>query len=1233
MPQKNSVTLLAELLSAMQHQGPSGNNRADIATQLLRDYRVTPPKSPETSSSAGPSVLERIFDVLSRPNYAIAETVDRITDDLADVPGKEGLGYIAEGFWKGLAGQEKTTFTKLWTDAQKKAEGEATLTGSVIPGLFLDIFTDPTTYLGAGLIGKAGRSPKIAEEVGEAMTVGDKVLDVAQKTPDLPPSIAPTPKLPETAGTAIPGAKITSAPFSYSDEALAGLRTADEMGAPPKAKKPTMPPELAMVQVMNQMPPNILDEVLQSGGLSRANFDDELRMFQSRMDEMAEFDARAKSAKQGIKSQRDFAKRQEAEQAPFKRAEEIVQGIARGDRDATIKALPKPHRYEAPTEFEISAGTHIGRTAQRRMKIKDRFLNPVQQLELFKNALKSSPAEGAAKLSQATKILRETEEFLLSQGVGMKSWDGQSVRLSDLISELGGTPQVEILKGFTSKKPPLAVAQALENLRARSAVNDSPLSELAIETITKKVSESEVKLTPAQSFQASKNVLKEAEAALKAGGVAPANVKGTVGIINNILKSRSTGAQQALDRSARQIDVLMAGGPEAGKIAAKINTLVTNEIEKVIGQTAEAAGKEIGKGARTFDWLGQRFATQWGMKDLRPHELDMLLSAESNAARRLSLWETIVKNTTEAERVGAWRAVRGELPPANVQEEKLSDYFRNVMSRLFDTTGINSVATRSGFAMKELNKELKRVGSQHYFVNEGWDNWLDSWKGWNLTDDPIKHISRLELATERLAAKYALFDDIAARWGSRMPKGEFKYKVNDPRFAGYYFDAGMRDQVNKMLSNMDNIYEPNSKAAKMFDAIQRIWKTHVTIYSPSHHINNLIGDAWLSWMAGVNNPLVYKKAADVLKGQSRRYASLDEMEDLITRSRPAKAGGKEILKKYGKPVTADEIYVAAHRRGLLLSAKQLEDIFGDELFRGVKPFGGKVHGVASAITQRRDHWMRLAHFIDAVGKSRAKSLDEAFDEAAHTVRKYHPDGMDLTNFERKVMRRIIPFYSWQRKSIPLILKFLVQKPGKIAMIPKFLEAAQAAAGIEAPSRSQSFPVDQLFPDWMRESGIGPIARTGMEGLPGLIASLSRQGVNPLTGEDIGGYTIVSPANPFVDSFAEFAGHGKPSDFLRGVAGQVTPFAKVPLELYFDENVRTGAPVSSDLNRYVTEQIPLVGIGSRITGLGVAGPTERGAAEGFNLEALVNWLFGAGIIGTGPYQKQAQVEEGIRRSNQ
>jgi hypothetical protein len=237
--------------------------------------------------------------------------------------------------------------------------------------------------------------------------------------------------------------------------------------------------------------------------------------------------------------------------------------------------------------------------------------------------------------------------------------------------------------------------------------------------------------------------------------------------------------------------------------------------------------------------------------------------------------------------------------------------------------------------------------------------------------------------------------------------------------------------------------------------------------------------------------------------------------------------------------------------------------------------------------------------------------------------------MDLTDFERKYMRRIMPFYSWQRKAIPLVLKSLVEKPGKVLAYPKGMEALQAYMGVDSPSRSDPFPVDQLFPDWVKEGGIGPIAKTGMGGLPGIIAGLSRQGVDPDTGEDIGGYTLLNPGLPFTDAISEFGGMGNPSDPIQGALGMVTPFAKVPAELAFDKNIRTGAPVTSDLNRYLTEQVPIASILSRITGMGFGGPTERGAKEGFNLEALINLLTGAGLTGTGPYQVQAHIEEGKR----
>jgi hypothetical protein len=63
-----------------------------------------------------------------------------------------------------------------------------------------------------------------------------------------------------------------------------------------------------------------------------------------------------------------------------------------------------------------------------------------------------------------------------------------------------------------------------------------------------------------------------------------------------------------------------------------------------------------------------------------------------------------------------------------------------------------------------------------------------------------------------------------------------------------------------------------------------------------------------------------------------------------------------------------------------------------------------------------------------------------FEEAAYHTKKYLFDYFDLTPFERQWMRRIIPFYTWMRKNLPLQFEEVIKQPGKYAAIGKYQSA-------------------------------------------------------------------------------------------------------------------------------------------------------------------------------------------------
>jgi hypothetical protein len=72
--------------------------------------------------------------------------------------------------------------------------------------------------------------------------------------------------------------------------------------------------------------------------------------------------------------------------------------------------------------------------------------------------------------------------------------------------------------------------------------------------------------------------------------------------------------------------------------------------------------------------------------------------------------------------------------------------------------------------------------------------------------------------------------------------------------------------------------------------------------------------------------------------------------------------------------------------------------------------------------------------------------DEAFD----TVVKFHFDYDDLSGFERGVVKRLVPFYTWTKKNLPLMLEQIGRNPAKMTAYlkaKKEIERGQEKPGV------------------------------------------------------------------------------------------------------------------------------------------------------------------------------------------
>src|SRR5678816_1279010 len=152
----------AALLQTLQNNMQSRSSSPELAKYILANSHVnfgTP--MPVQTNPHRPSLLNRLVDVLSRPNYAVANMFD------AAAHRHNPLSAL----FRGLEGKDKTTFS----DVIKNDLGIKNKVVQGLGGFAADVALDPTTYIGAGAIKdvlqtgarKAGVLNKFAHAAGD----------------------------------------------------------------------------------------------------------------------------------------------------------------------------------------------------------------------------------------------------------------------------------------------------------------------------------------------------------------------------------------------------------------------------------------------------------------------------------------------------------------------------------------------------------------------------------------------------------------------------------------------------------------------------------------------------------------------------------------------------------------------------------------------------------------------------------------------------------------------------------------------------------------------------------------------------------------------------------------------------------------------------------------------------------------------------------------------------------
>lgn len=1207
----------------------SGLSQAILSSSGLQEPYSTKP--PDFKDPRGPSFVNRVIDVMSRPLYGVLNAVKggiernqgkSLPDQL--IGGAKALSPISNpemlgDIWEGLSGREKTTGQDIIKAGEQQTGKELDGFTKFGLGLGLDVLADPLTYVGGvGLASKVGKTARTSTEaLGSVEDVAGKTAqtlteEISQRAAKQANDLAT-----EIPTKGMPAPKITDPPriFEAGPGPNSISKIDDLSGSVPDTPLPVPRRPIAAItagpQVPQMDPLSSLRDMLTKGSAGKSQLSELITKLPDNAD--------PRTALKVLNEQIASTKSPVAKNLLRKQAEKLQAGIKPADILSEARIAPPPFPELSIGERWIDTARSAAQEFLKNNRMKN--INHVGQTNLYNKILHSaSKVRKDRRQFHVLQMLRIAEEEILASGRHLTDAEGISVRLSDVANMTGGARALtpKLVDDFRKARP----SQQVEDLKSFTTPQvASEVLDPVIKT-AEEVAPALKELPPSQTKMVGSQISKELKKIAEQAGASSREAGTAKKFVDELFTVDRDGLYSVVEQEARNL----VRQSSTGIVNPSTLHRITNETYKALGANPRILGREVQQG-KVVEGIMTKFATWWGAKDLKPFSREYIDTARNVASAFAETLTPIVRATTPTQRKIAWTVAQGKTV-GSPEEQILGNQFKALVERLMGTHGITdnaeSVVYRSGMLLKELNEELPK--GLRLIDNAGTDKlgrtydytkgaWMHSWKEWEDVKDPAEALYQLTRALQMVTRKNSMWDDAAARWGMPVKGAEFQHQVeNVDRLKGIYFPEPIAKQITNLKNQLErDVFKTPHKSIQLFDQVQRVWKTGVTIYSPSHHIRNLNGDVYLAALDGVVSPKPYAIAAKVLHAYPTRYKDLEsvfnimdpKLRDSALRARP---GNVVLTTRKGEKVTAEQLYQAAESQGLFIRAMHIEDLMGDAapssgtFGNKFQPLGGKAYGVATKASELRDHWVRLAHFADVISKSR-QPLKIAIEQAGRRVKKFHPDGMDLTGFEQNVLRRAIPFYSWMRKATPLVIEGAIMRPHITLAFPKAMANAQALTGIESNGPGDPFPMDQMFPDWIKEKGIGPLLQPGS----GLGRDENWRGEAP-------GYTIINPTQPFMDQVSQI---GKPG---QTALSSLSPVARIPFELMTGqttlgiplENVEGGTP------GYLAQQIPAIGIGARLTG-------ATRDNEPWNPEQLINWLTSAGVTGTGPYQQQSQTE--------
>lgn len=378
------------------------------------------------------------------------------------------------------------------------------------------------------------------------------------------------------------------------------------------------------------------------------------------------------------------------------------------------------------------------------------------------------------------------------------------------------------------------------------------------------------------------------------------------------------------------------------------------------------------------------------------------------------------------------------------------------------------------------------------------------------------------------------YDEIVTNIFGKDTAGRIKFSANNAitvmtdeeirRFTDIFTDAKIMqydgdavDKVNKMSKMQQAELQP--KLLTLYDKFLKIWKAANTLVAPSFHIQNSASNAFQSFLSiggDALNPKSIKLAKNILStndpyqtvkisGKKYTYQKLNRLAKkygVIDENFAAYDFGKD------KP-TRWELGQRNADLQKLSDVKWKDSPIWDSVLQTSTVIGSNIESI-----QRMNLWI-----------GRLKKGDD-FEEATRKIDQFLFDYSDLTDFEQNIMKRVIPFYTFMRKNIPMELEAMLNTPSIFRNINYGIDEIQNMDENTVPENKRN--------EWRQDYIEIPYSRNLTD-----------------TSENIG----INPQFPYqqLDRLD-----------VDKLIGSTSPLIKMPLEAYTGSYAYTGMDIDSPL---------------------------------------------------------------------